>query len=185
MKRLLTATALAATMATSAFAASDAERAAITMYYPDANFSVLSDDQVTEMFAVANSGSSDTQKRQDIEAIAAMDNPSPASADVSEMDLTAYVPEWRLNEMTEAEKQEVIALVNQDDNPDNVRVQLLKDMESAAPNLTTGEMQAVKSVAPDADLTVLTTEQVNEIRAAIYGADEDAEKRNKIEDALS
>ena len=58
-------------------------------------------------------------------------------------------------------------------------------MESAAPNLTTGEMQAVKSVAPDADLTVLTTEQVNEIRAAIYGADEDAEKRNKIEDALS
>ena len=77
MKRLLTATALAATMATSAFAASDAERAAITMYYPDANFSVLSDDQVTEMFAVANSGSSDTQKRQDIEAIAAMDNPSP------------------------------------------------------------------------------------------------------------
>ncbi|MBY6002518.1 hypothetical protein KUV62_01270 [Salipiger bermudensis] len=185
MKRLLTATALAATMATSAFAASDAEEAAITMYYPDANFSVLSDDQVTEMFAVANSGKSDTEKRTEIEAIAAMDNPSPASADVSDMDLTAYVPEWRLNEMTDAEKREVVALVNKDENPDNVRIQLLKDMESAAPNLTTGEMQAVKDIVPSADLTVLTTEQVNKIRAAIYGSDEDTEKRSVIEDALS
>mgnify|MGYP006997594612 CR=1 FL=1 len=52
MKRLLTATALAATMATSAFAASEAEEAAITMYYPDANFSVLSDDQVAETITV-------------------------------------------------------------------------------------------------------------------------------------
>ena len=39
-------------------------------------------------------------------------------------------------------------------------------------------------VAPDADLSVLTTDQVNEIRAAIYGADEDTEMRRKVEEAL-
>ena len=184
MKRLLTATALAATMATSAFAASEAEQAAITTYYPDANFATLSDDQVAEMFAIANSGSSDTQKRQDIEAVAMMDNPSQASADVSDMDLTAYVPAWRLDEMTEEEKQNVVALVNRGEDPESIRVQLLNDMESAAPNLTPGEIQAVKKVAPDADLSVLTTDQVNEIRAAIYGADEDTEMRRKVEEAL-
>ncbi|WP_417743791.1 hypothetical protein [Salipiger sp.] len=184
MKRLLTATALAATMATSAFAASEAEQAAITTYYPDANFATLTDDQVAEMFAIANSGESDQKKRDDIEAVAMMDNPSDDTAEVTEMDLTAYVPAWRLAEMTEEEKQNVVALVNRNEDPESVRVQLLKDMESAAPNLTPAELQAVQEVVPEADLTVLTTEQVNQVRAAIYGSDDDAEMRTKIEDAL-
>ncbi|NIY96808.1 hypothetical protein HC022_11350, partial [Salipiger sp. HF18] len=60
MKRFLTITALSTVIATSAFAASEAEMTAISTYYPDANYETLTDQQVAEMFAIANSGKDDT-----------------------------------------------------------------------------------------------------------------------------
>ncbi len=242
MKRFLTITALTAVMGTGAFAASQAEVNAITAYYPDANFSVLTDDQVsemmaiaqsgaedtekaeriqaiavtdtidgtaaptqaeinaittfypeadftsltdeqiTEMMAIAQSGDDDTEKARRIEAIAETDNPSIETADRAV--LTEYFPEWRGEEMTEADKDRIVALVNRGVDPESIRVQLLQDMEQAAPNLTPAEVAAVQQVVPDADLRVLTTEQVNHVRAALYGEDSEHEQREAIKDAL-
>ncbi|MBN9890316.1 hypothetical protein [Salipiger abyssi] len=183
MKRLLTATALSTIVATSAFAASEAEMNAITMYYPDANFEALSDDQVTEMFAVANSGASDTDKRSQIEEIASADNPSASTA--VEQDLQVYVPEWRLDEMSSAEREQMVALVTESDDPAETRVQIVDSMSDAAPNLTTGEVSALEQLVPEADYSVLSTEQVNDLRATLYGGADDSEKKSDIERIMS
>ncbi|APZ51894.1 hypothetical protein [Salipiger abyssi] len=183
MKRLLTATALSTIVATSAFAASEAEMNAITTYYPDANFEALTDDQVTEMFAVANSGVSDTEKRSQIEDIAQADNPS-ASVAVEE-ELQVYIPEWRLDEMSSAERERVVALVSESEDPAETRVQIVDSMKDAAPNLTTGEVSALEELVPEADYSVLTTGQVDDLRAALYGDSSDSEKKSDIERIMS
>lgn len=242
MKRFLTATALATVLGTSAFAASEAEVSAITTFYPEANFSVLTDtqvnqmmaiaqsgmdntsktdrmesiargapaetpampseaessaikmfypevdfatlssEQVAEMMAIAQSGKEDSNKTQLIKAIAEPSNPSIASAD--KVVLTDYFPEWRVNELTTEEKDRIVALVNRGVDPDTIRVQLLDGMTEAAPNLTPSEIAAVHQIVPEADLRVLTTEQVNHLRAAIYGSDNDSDQRQRIETAL-
>ncbi|GGG69400.1 hypothetical protein GCM10011415_16000 [Salipiger pallidus] len=185
MKRFITLTALSTVIATSAFAASEAEMTAIDRYYPEANYETLSDEQVAQMFAIANSGESDTDKTSRIEEIASSNNPSTATATVSDSELTAYVPEWRLAELTEEERAELIALVSSNDNPEETRVQVLESMNSATPNLTPGEMKSVERIAPGADLSVLTTEQVQQIRAALYGEQNDTEKKSRIDQILS
>ncbi|EEX16588.1 hypothetical protein CSE45_4301 [Citreicella sp. SE45] len=183
MKRFLTITALSTVIATSAFAASEAEMTAISTYYPDANYETLTDQQVAEMFAIANSGKDDTEKKTEIRTIAEADNPNPATTEVN---LTEYVPEWRLMEMSAPEKESIMALVNRGDDPEATRVQVLESLHSATPNLTAGEAQKVKDLVPSADLTVLTTEQIQDIRAVIYNGDEnDANKKSRIDEILS
>ncbi|EIE52136.1 hypothetical protein AL036_12935 [Salipiger aestuarii] len=182
MKRFMTITALTAVMGTSAFAASQAEMNAISMYYPEANFATLTDTQVAEMMTIAQSGKEDTDKATLIMSIAQPDNPSIVTAD--RLILTEYFPEWRINEMTEADKDRIVALVNRGADPESIRVQLLDDMEQAAPNLTEAEVAAVHQLVPEADLRVLTTEQVNHLRAALYGKDSDSDQRQAIENAL-
>ncbi|MDO6588013.1 hypothetical protein Q4543_21130 [Salipiger sp. 1_MG-2023] len=161
---------------------SEAEQAAIRAYYPDVNFAALSQSQVAEMMAIAQSGDEDTEKSAMIEEIAAADNPNVDTADM--LILTDYFPQVRIEEMTTAEKDRIVALVNRGVDPDSIRVQLLDGMNEAAPNLTPSEISAVQQLVPEADLRVLTTEQVNRLRAALYGEDKDTEQRQLIEQVL-
>lgn len=183
MKRFLTITALSTVLATGAIAATEAQKNAITTYYPEANFQTLTEDQVSEMFAIANGGMSDNDKAERIETIA--NDEGGMTAPAKEVDLSAYVPAWRLDEMSAAQKEEMVALVTDGGDPENVRVQLVDKMADAEPNLTKGEVSAVQALVPEADLTVLTEQQVKDVRAALYGEQDDADRRTRIEDALS
>lgn len=183
MKRLLTITALTSVVATSAFAASQAEMSAISRYYPEANFETLTDDQVSEMFAISVSSESDADKAMLMENVVEASNPNPVTTDV---DINAYVPEWRLVEMSDSERDRIIALVSRGEDPESTRVQIVESMQDVAPNLTTGEVEAVERIAPEADVTVLTTEQVYEVRAVLYDDDQnDANKKSRIDQILS
>ena len=186
MKRFLTITALSTVLATGAIAATEAEKNAITTYYPEANFETLTEDQVSEMFAIANGGMSDNDKAERIETIANEDATDvETAATTGDVDLTAYVPAWRLAEMSDAEIAQLTALVTEGGDMDDLRVQLVESMSDLQPQLTDAEVNAVQDLVPEADLTVLTGEQVEQIRAALYGYQDDAEQKSRIEMVLS
>ncbi|MEN9060291.1 hypothetical protein [Ponticoccus litoralis] len=68
MKRLFAGTALAAVLATGAFAATEDEMAAIQKYAPDVDVSTMSEQQIDAVMNVINSGDSEGEKSAKISA---------------------------------------------------------------------------------------------------------------------
>ena len=85
----------------------------------------------------------------------------------------------------DAEIAQLTALVTEGGDMDDLRVQLVESMSDLQPQLTDAEVNAVQDLVPEADLTVLTGEQVEQIRAALYGYQDDAEQKSRIEMVLS
>lgn len=69
MKRILTATAITALMATGVAAATDTESVLIQKYVPNAQVDMLSDEQVEQIKQVAYGGESFSEKRNQIRAL--------------------------------------------------------------------------------------------------------------------
>ena len=186
MKRFLSTVAVASMLATGAFAASEAQMAAIHTYAPNVDISTLTEAQVEEMQSVAVSGKSDTEKRTMIEQIAeGSSDVTMVSPEVDEM-IVQYIPAWRVAMMTPEQKAEAQAIITANSSDDDIKTRIITIVTpSTAPALTSGEEQAVKTFVPEADLSMLTDTQVANIRAAIYSDKSDSDIRSLVELALS
>lgn len=185
MKRILTITALSSVLATGALAATEEQTNLINQYAPDVNVEMLSDQQVIEAFAIANSGDSDIHKGEKIEAIAMRDD-EPMTFSAEQMaQIEEYLPTETVMMMTGQQRGDALAIINGADTDDDVKAQLMALADDATPMLTPAEVSRVETLAPDADLTMLTAEQVSQIRALIYTDENDAQLKGRIMDVVS
>ncbi|MBE9640659.1 hypothetical protein [Salipiger mangrovisoli] len=185
MKRFLAMTALTSVLATGAMAATEEQTNLINTYAPDVDVSMLTDDQVIQAMAVANSGDSDTQKRQGIETIAMRDAAPSTFSEEQMAQIEAYLPADRVVMLTGEQRGDALAIINGASTDDDIRAQLEALGEDITPALTPAEITRVETLAPDADLTVLTAEQVSKIRALIYTDENDAQLKGRLMDVVS
>ncbi|WP_226629793.1 hypothetical protein [Alloyangia pacifica] len=185
MKRFFAATALTSLLATGAFAATEEQATLINTYAPDVDVSMLTDQQVIEAMAIANSGDSDNHKREGIETIAMNDAAPSTFSEEQIAQIEEYLPAEQVAMLTDEQRGEALAIINGASTDDNVRAQLEALEADITPALTPAELSRVSTLAPDADLTVLTAEQVSQIRALIYTDENDAQLQGRLMDVLS
>ncbi|EPX86850.1 hypothetical protein [Salipiger mucosus] len=185
MKRILTVTALTTVLATGAYAASEAEVTAINTVAPGVDVSMMTDAQVDEAFAIAKSGDSDVEKRDKIQQIVEGSNMIDSVSPEVDAMIMEYVPDWQVAAMTDAQKVEAQAIIESGSEPADIREEVMAIVTGDAAALTEAEMQRVMFFVPDAQLTDLTAEDVNEVRAAIYSGSSDVDIRRDLEQALS
>ncbi|WP_353471128.1 hypothetical protein PVT71_07220 [Salipiger sp. H15] len=185
MKRFIAITALTSALATGAFAASEAQTDLINTYAPDVDVSALSEQQLNDAFSVANSGESDTLKRSTIESIA-MTERAPSTFSAEQLaQIEAYLPSETVMMMTGEQRADALAMINSGMDDTELRGLLNAMGENMVPGLTPAEISRVETIAPEADLTVLSAEQVSRLRALIYTDESDGQIKGRVLDIVS
>ncbi|AWI82570.1 hypothetical protein CEW88_02180 [Alloyangia pacifica] len=185
MKRFLAMTALTSVLATGALAATEEQANLINTYAPDVDVMTLTDTQVIEAMAIANSGGSDNQKREGIETIA-MRESAPMTFSAEQMaQIEEYLPAEQVMMMTGDQRGDALAIISGASTDEDIRAKLAALGDDITPALTPAEISRVETLAPEADLTVLTPEQVAKIRALIYTDDSDGQLKGRLLDVVS
>lgn len=185
MKRFLAMTALTSVLATGALAATEEQANLINTYAPDVDVMTLTDTQVIEAMAIANSGGSDNQKREGIETIA-MRESTPMTFSAEQIaQIEEYLPAEQVMMMTGEQRGDALAIISGASTDEDIRAKLGALGEDVTPALTPAEISRVETLAPEADLTVLTPEQVGKIRALIYTDDSDGQLKGRLLDVVS
>ncbi|SDI93587.1 hypothetical protein [Alloyangia pacifica] len=185
MKRFLAMTALTSVLATGALAATEEQATLINNFAPDVDVSMLTEDQVIQAMAIANSGESDTDKRDRIETIAMRDSAPTTFSQEQMAQIEVYLPADKVMMLTGEQRGDALAIIAGGSSDDDIRAQVAALGEDIAPALTAGEISRVEELAPDADLTVLTAAQVSEIRSVIYDDDNDADLKDRLMNIVS
>ncbi|MCR8551090.1 hypothetical protein M4578_25000 [Salipiger sp. P9] len=185
MKRFLTATVLTSLLATSAFAATEAETQAIKTFLPDTPVSSLSDAQVTELFAISKSGVSDREKVTRMQAVVEGTTPVTTFSAEENALLEQYLPAEKLAMLTASQKAEALGIIRGGSDKTKIEDRLsVLGVDRQSP-LTDGELARIAFFVPDANVTVLGSEQISELRAALYSGHSDSEIRDRLMDILS
>lgn len=185
MKRMFAGTALAALLATGAFAATEAEVIAIQKYVPDADVSMMSDEEVAAVMNVVNSGDSEGEKQQKIRSLLGEPDENTVVSEVTSGQLTRlqqYAPELDFTGITASELEQALNVIDSAESKSDALIQLRTYSSSttetpSAPVFTAAEASALAAVAPDLDPMTLTVEQRAELQAAIAtGNNEDIQR---------
>jgi hypothetical protein len=185
MKRMFAGTAIAAILATGAFAATDAEIMAIQKYAPDADVTVMSEQDIDAVMNVINSGDSEGDKAQKIRALIGDAGENTVVSEVTSgqlVRLQQYAPELDFTGITASELEQALTVIDSADSKSEALIQLRTYSTSAseapsAPVFTAAEASALAAVAPDLDPMTLTVEQRAELQAAIAtGNNEDIQR---------
>ncbi|MCE0504488.1 MULTISPECIES: hypothetical protein [unclassified Roseivivax] len=189
MKRILTATALTFAVAAPAFAATEAERAQIETYLPNADISAWSDAEVATAMNVIRSNESRSEITGQLTALYGEGEVS-GSAMLTEAEvaiLDGYVdgvdytmlPQARVDAALVAAQSQM----NDGDKATRIEALLIEDDTpmSDANDATRGEAALINQYAPEVDVTTLSNEEVASALAIINSN----EMRGDIEAKLS
>lgn len=185
MKRFIATTALASVLATGAFAATQEQTTLINSLAPEVNVDAMTDQQVLEAVAIANGGTSDTHKRDSIQAIAMGDSAPTTFSPQQIAQIEEYLPASTVEAMSGEQLGTALSLINGADEDDDVQASLEALGRDVTPALTPSEIARVETLAPSADLTVLTGEQIDRLRAVIYSDESDGELKEGILEVVS
>lgn len=191
MKRLFAGTALAAVLATGAFAATEDEMAAIQKYAPDVDVSTMSEQQIDAVMNVINSGDSEGEKSAKISALVGEAGDNTVVSEVSSGQLARlqqYAPELDFTGITASELEQALNVIDSADSKGEALAQLrtystnsVSEAPSAAP-FTEAELSQIATAAPDLDPMTLTAEQRAELQAAL--ATGDSEEIMRVTDSF-
>ncbi|MFW2545510.1 hypothetical protein ACN2XU_23015 [Primorskyibacter sp. 2E107] len=177
MKRLIATTALAATLATGAFAATEGEISMLQKYVPTVDLQTVSDEQIDEMLLIANTESSDTEKAEKIQAVLTARNAINAEplTPVEKNKIVNVVPDANFALLTDAEIVDLRLAIagGNEDQIESVFMNLSSQDKALDPVMfSEAEQQQILNVVPNADFSKISAEESNEIRAALTGGDD-------------
>ncbi|NDV53015.1 hypothetical protein [Salipiger sp. PrR003] len=184
MKTFIAGTVIALTIASSALAATEEQAAMITQYAPDVDVASMTDEQVAEAFAIANSSVNDAQKEIRITFVANNVEPPRTFSDDQISLIEEYVDPSEVMMMSGQQKADALALISGGSSREEVTGELEAMIIGITPALTPAEAQQVNTYVTGADIAALTEEQVGEIRGVIYSQEGDGQKRERLQQIM-
>ena len=193
MKRIMIATALTTTLATSAFAVTEGQIDQIEAFAPGMNTSVLSETELQTAYGIVTSGDSVSEKRAKLRSLTA-DGEADGFAMISEAEmlrLQRYAPNIDLSLITQSQAEAALAITyggeSEGDKAERVQA-ILSDaqvIDTMSGDITVGQSNMIQSFAPDVDVTELTEEDVELILSFIHGGMSRSEALSKIESIVN
>lgn len=180
MFRLMTASALAMTLATGAMAITAGEQAAIERFAPQADLSNLTDETVATLMNIVHGGGSFAEREAKVESILSTEN-APRKAmftDAERSALLDYVPQEVLPTVSKAEKIAVMAIMNSGETRTEKQAKIESLLTSSKPatsgmnDATSGEIVLINRVAPDVDPMALTQTELETVLNIINSSDD-------------
>ena len=189
MTRLMIATALTTTIATSAFAMTDAQIEQIENFSADVNVEALSETQLETAYTIVTSGDDRSNKLARLRALEAGDNPEDmAMISAAEMDrLERYAPNADLSMISQAQAEAAIAVIygggTRSEKGERVEA-ILNDymvVETMAADISEGRLNIIQEYAPNVDASDLSEQDVQLIMNFIHSGMSRGEKLNRID----
>lgn len=185
MKTFVATVVIALSISGAAYSATEEQMAMIIQYAPDVDVTAMTDDQVSEAFAIADGTADDAQKQIRIAFIANNVEPPRTFSDEQISLIEAYIDPSLVMMMSGQQKADALALINGGTSKDHISGELEAMVIGITPALTPAEEQQVNTYVSGADLAALAAEQVGEIRAVIYSQDGDGQKRERLRQIIN
>jgi hypothetical protein len=167
MKRMMIATALATTIGTAGFAATETEIQQVQTFDESIDTSGLTDAQYDIAYGIVTSGDSVSEKAAQLRALTAKNEISQDMPMISEAEmqrLMRFAPNADLSNVTQAQVEMALAASYGNDSvsESSQRVQSILDGSDETTRIVVGEGVAnlLLRYAPDADLTGLTADEL-------------------------
>ncbi|WP_425101657.1 hypothetical protein [Tropicibacter sp. S64] len=176
MKRLIATTALVATLASGAYAATEGQLSMLQNYLPGVDVTMLTEQQVDDLLVIAAAESDDTERAAKLQAYLTPDNAIVADP-LNEAELNAIynaVPDADVSLLTNGEIVEIRGAIVSGDEQEIKRVfetlSANKGMLDAV-QFTAAEEAEIINIQPNADFSKIDAQESRQIRAALTGGD--------------
>lgn len=190
MKRMMIATALASTLGTAGIAATDAQIQQVQTFNSGIDTSSYSDTDYDIAYGIVTSGMSNGEKIGQLRALATDDTVDTGIAMISEAEmdrLLQYAPEADFGTITQSQAEMALAVTYGGESPSEItrRVQnILSGAEMDADTLTVvsaGQANLLRTYVPEADVSVLTKEELGLAMSYVHSDMPRSEKTAKID----
>lgn len=193
MKRMMIATALVTTLGTSAFAANETQIELIDSFAAGIDTSVMTDAELDAAYGIVSSGMSRGEKVAKLRSLQAdPDLAGPAMlGEADRLSIAQYAPEADLDSITRQQAQTALSVIasGESEGDKSRAVQaILADTSvavSPASNLTYGQLDLIRTYAPDVDAADLTETDVLQLLSVIHSASSRSEKLAQITSILN
>lgn len=169
MKRMMIATALATTIGTAAFAATEGQIQQVQTFNSGIDTSTFSDSDYDVAYGIVTSGMSHGEKSAELRAMATDDSGDTGIANISEAEmaqLQQYTPDANFDAITQSQAEAALAVTYSGESPSEItrRVQnILNGAEMDADTMaaiSAGQESMLRTYVPNADLSDLTKDEL-------------------------
>lgn len=190
MTRMMIATALATTLGTAAFAATEAQIQQVQTFNTGIDTSTFTDTDYDIAYGIVTSGMSNGEKTAKLRALGTDDNVDMGIAMISEAEMARlldYAPNTDFGAITQSQAEAALAVTYSGESRATItsRVEsILGGAEMDADTLTIvseGQAAMLRSYVPEADVTVLTQEELALAMSYVHSGMSRSEKAAQIE----
>lgn len=190
MTRMMIATALATTLGTAAFAATEAQIQEVQTFNTGIDTSTFTDTDYDIAYGIVTSGMSNGEKTAKLRALGTDDNVDMGIAMISEAEMARlldYAPNTDFGAITQSQAEAALAVTYSGESRATItsRVEsILGGAEMDADTLTIvseGQAAMLRSYVPEADVTVLTQEELALAMSYVHSGMSRSEKAAQIE----
>jgi hypothetical protein len=190
MKRMMIATALATTLGTAGFAATEAQMQQVDTFNTGVDTSTFTERDYNIAYGIITSGMSNGEKTAKLRALATDDNVDMGPVMLSDAEierLMQYAPGADLSNVTQAQAEAALAVTYGANSPAEAssRAQSIlsgEDMDDETMvMITAGETNILRSYVPEADLSGLTEDELEIALSYAYSGMSRSEKTQQIE----
>ena len=176
MKRILATASLTAMLATGAFAQTEAQITEVQRFLPNVNVALLDDETISQLVTIAYSDQSEADRELEMRAIInGGDTVDATFTEAQLVDIRTAAPEVDISAMTDAQILQALSIINSSDEGDaSLKIRAIVDgTDETSLMLTDAEIQDIRLVAPEFDLTTVDADEAAQLRAAVASGDRD------------
>ncbi|MCR9111310.1 hypothetical protein [Marivita sp. XM-24bin2] len=194
MKRMMIATALATTLGTAGFAATEAQIQQVQGFNSSIDTSTFTDTDYDIAYGIVTSGMSNSEKTAKLRALATDDNVDMGIAMISEAEmerLLDYAPDADLGTITQSQAEAALAVTYGGESraviTDRVASILAGEPmdDETLTVVSTGRAAMLQMYVPEADVTVLTDDELALAVSYVHSGMSRSEKTAKIEELVN
>ena len=194
MKRMMIATALATTLGTAAFAATEAQIQQVDGFNSGIDTSNFSDSDYDIAYGIVTSGMSNGEKTAKLRALGTEDNVDMGMAMISEAQmerLQQYAPDADFGAITQSQAETALAITYGGESPSTITARVQNVLSGSEMDdemmvmVTAGQQNLLRTYAPNADLTTLTEDQLTLALSYAYSGMSESEKSQRIGELIS
>ncbi|OSQ44087.1 hypothetical protein [Marivita geojedonensis] len=194
MKRMMIATALATTLGTAGFAATEAQIDQVQSFNASVDTSTFTDRDFDIAYGIVTSGMSTGEKTAKLRALATDDNIDTGLATISEAEMARlqdYAPDADFGSITQAQAEAALAITYGGESRAVITERVQSILEGAKMDtemmamVTTGQASMIEGYVPNADLSALSEDELALALSYIHSSMPRSEKVAKIESLLN
>lgn len=194
MKRMMIATALATTLGTAGFAATEAQIQQVQGFNSSIDTSTFTDTDYDIAYGIVTSGMSNSEKTAKLRALATDDNVDMGIAMISEAEmerLLDYAPDADLGTITQSQAEAALAVTYGGESRAVITDRIASILagepmdDETLTVVSTGRAAMLQMYVPEADVTVLTDDELALAVSYVHSGMSRSEKTAKIEELVN